>query len=144
MQQVRRTDGLSTSLISTNTMPRDFLAKYISYARKHAQPLLSDTASDMLIQEYTQMRNMGNAKKTITATPRQLESMIRIAEAIAKMRLATEVTGNDVREAVRLIKQAMQQSATDPKTGEIDMDMLTTGISASSVNRIKKLTEFVK
>lgn len=38
----------------------------------------------------------------------------------------------------------MQQSATDPKTGEIDMDMLTTGISASSANRIKKLTEFVK
>lgn len=96
MAGARRTDGLSTSLISTNTLPRDFLAKYISYARKHAQPLLSDAASDMLIQEYTQMRNMGNAKKTITATPRQLESMIRISEAIAKMRLATEVTPNDV------------------------------------------------
>lgn len=50
------------------------------------------------------MRNMGNAKKTITATPRQLESMVRIAEAIAKMRLATEVEQKDVEEAVRLIK----------------------------------------
>lgn len=63
------------------------------------------------------MRNMGSAKKTITATPRQLESMIRISEAIAKMRLATEVKKNDVEEAVRLIKHAMQQSATDPTTG---------------------------
>lgn len=50
------------------------------------------------------MRNMGNAKKTITATPRQLESMVRIAEAIAKMRLAKEVNEKDVEEAVRLIK----------------------------------------
>lgn len=90
------------------------------------------------------MRNMGNAKKTITATPRQLESMVRIAEAIAKMRLATEVEQKDVEEAVRLIKQAMQQSATDPKTGEIDMDLLTTGVSASSKDRIKQLCEFVK
>ena len=60
------------------------------------------------------MRNMGDSSKTITATPRQLESMIRISEAIAKMRLATEVVKNDVEEAVRLIKHAMQQSATDP------------------------------
>ena len=51
---------------------------------------------------------MGNAKKTITATPRQLESMIRIAEAIAKMRLAAEVDTKDVSEAVNLIKQAMR------------------------------------
>jgi len=75
------------------------------------------------------MRNMGNASKTITATPRQLESMVRIAESIAKMRLATEVSTKDVEEAVRLIKTAMQQSATDPKTGAIDMDLLTTGVS---------------
>jgi DNA replicative helicase MCM subunit Mcm2 (Cdc46/Mcm family) len=33
--------------------------------------------------------------------------MIRISEAIAKMRLATEVLKNDVEEAVRLIKHAM-------------------------------------
>jgi len=51
---------------------------------------------------------MGNAKKTITATPRQLESMIRIAESLAKMRLSDTVEKRDVDEAVRLIKTAMQ------------------------------------
>jgi len=54
------------------------------------------------------MRNMGNSKKTITATPRQLESMIRIAESVAKMRLSDTVEKRDVEEAVRLIKTAMQ------------------------------------
>ena len=103
-----RADGLATNLIATNTVPRDFLAKYISYARKCCQPMLTETASNQLINEYLAMRNMGNAKKTITATPRQLESMIRIAEAIAKMRLAAEVDTKDVSEAVNLIKQAMR------------------------------------
>ena len=61
------------------------------------------------------MRCMGNNKKTITATPRQLDSMIRLAEALAKMSLCTEVTAENIEESVRLIKAAMQQSATDPK-----------------------------
>lgn len=90
------------------------------------------------------MRNMGNSKKTITATPRQLESMIRISEAIAKMRLATEVEKKDVEEAVRLIKHAMQQSATNPTTGEIDMGLLTTGFTASSSTKVTALYEFIK
>jgi DNA replication licensing factor MCM4 len=96
------------------------------------------------VEEYKIMRNMGNSKKTITATPRQLESMIRISEAIAKMRLATEVERKDVEEAVRLIKHAMQQSATDPTTGEIDMGLLTTGFTASSQVRVSALCEYIK
>ena len=78
------------------------------------------------------MRAIGNSKKTITATPRQLESMIRLSEALAKMRLSDIVEKRDVDESVRLIKTAMQQSATDPMTGEIDMDIITTGVSSTS------------
>ena len=84
------------------------------------------------VQEYIKMRSLGNFRRTITATPRQLESMIRIAEAVAKMRLSDTVEKRDVEEAVRLIKTAMQQSATDPTTGEIDMDIITTGMSTTS------------
>jgi len=53
------------------------------------------------------MRGMGNSKKTITATPRQLESMIRVAEALAKMRLCDKVSCEHVTEAVRLIRTAL-------------------------------------
>ena len=87
---------------------------------------------------------MGINKKTITATPRQLESLIRISEAIAKMRLSHVVEVKDVEEAVRLIRTAMQQSATDPKTGAIDMDIITTGISATSTERVKVICDYIK
>ena len=51
---------------------------------------------------------MRNSKKTITATPRQLESMIRLSEALARMRLGKTIEKKDIDEAVRLIKDAMQ------------------------------------
>lgn len=85
------------------------------------------------------MRKLGEdvraAERRITATTRQLESMIRLAEAHAKMRLAEEVTADDVREAVRLIKSAIKQAATDVRTGLIDMGLLTEGTSASDRRR---------
>jgi DNA replicative helicase MCM subunit Mcm2 (Cdc46/Mcm family) len=69
-EQPRRQENLASNLIATNLLPRDFLAKYISYARKYCQPRLSDEAEKALIAEYSAMRNMGDSKKTITATPR--------------------------------------------------------------------------
>lgn len=85
------------------------------------------------------MRSIGINKKVITATPRQLESLIRISEAFAKMRLSIEVTEKDVEEAVHLIKVATQQAATDPVTGLIDMDIITTGRTTSSKQKISKI-----
>lgn len=87
---------------------------------------------------------MGNSAKTITATPRQLESLIRISESLAKMRLCNRVEQRDIEEGVRLIRTAMQQSATDPKTGEIDLDIITTGVSFASNARVKVICDYIK
>ena len=85
------------------------------------------------------MRKLGEdvraAERRITATTRQLESMIRLSEAHAKMRLSDIVTRDDVVEAVRLIKSALKQAATDARTGLIDMSLLTEGTSASERRR---------
>jgi DNA replication licensing factor MCM4 len=61
--------------------------------------------------------------------------MIRLSEAHAKMRLSETVTRDDVIEAVRLIKSALKQAATDARTGLIDMSLLTEGTSASERRR---------
>jgi len=71
------------------------------------------------------MRKLGQGSKTITATPRQLESLIRLSESLAKMRLSNVVERRDVAEAVRLIKEAQQSAATDPITGLIDLDLIS-------------------
>ena len=119
--------------------PIEFLTSYISYARAKCQPRISEEASKELVTAYVEMRKLGEdvrtAERRITATTRQLESMIRLAEAHAKMRLSEIVTRDDVIEAVRLIKSALKQAATDARTGLIDMSLLTEGTSASERRR---------
>jgi DNA replication licensing factor MCM4 len=83
---------------------------------------------------YVKLRNVGAdpraAEKRITATTRQLESMIRLSEAHARMRFAAVVELGDVQEAYRLMRDAIRTSALDPTTGKIDMGMLNTGTGA--------------
>lgn len=69
--------------------------------------------------------------------------MIRLSEAHAKMRLSEEVTADDVHEAVRLIKSALKESATDRRTGLIDMGLLTEGVSAGERRRKEDLKNAV-
>lgn len=96
-------------------IPMQQLTKYISYARRCVHPRLSDEAVQALTEEYVTMRKSGSSRKVITATPRQLESLIRMSESLARMRLSESVETIDVEEAVRLMKVAMQQAATDPR-----------------------------
>lgn len=95
------------------------------------------------MRSYVEMRKLGDdvraSERRITATTRQLESTIRLAEAHAKMRLSDQVTTDDVAEAVRLIKSALKQAATDSRTGLIDMSLLTEGTSASERRRKQDL-----
>ncbi|OLL24127.1 DNA replication licensing factor mcm4 [Neolecta irregularis DAH-3] len=117
-------------------IPVETLATYISYARTHVHPQLTEEAGKELVKAYVDLRKLGEdvraAERRITATTRQLESMIRLSEAHAKMRLSEEVTADDVTEAVRLIRTAIKDYATDPVTGRIDMDLITTGQGAST------------
>ncbi|XP_025012061.2 DNA replication licensing factor MCM4 isoform X1 [Ricinus communis] len=119
------------------------LTAYLSYARKHIHPKLSDEAAEELTRGYVEMRRRGNfpgsSKKVITATPRQIESLIRLSEALARIRFSEWVEKHDVIEAFRLLEVAMQQSATDHSTGTIDMDLITTGVSASERMRRENL-----
>ena len=92
---------------------------------------------------YVEMRRLGGHKKVITATPRQLESMIRISEALARMRLSDTVEQHDVKEALRLMKAAMKQSMTDPNTGLIDMDNMFTGKTSRARSEMRMLKEAV-
>ncbi|PGH12546.1 hypothetical protein AJ80_06707 [Polytolypa hystricis UAMH7299] len=132
---------------SKEILPIEFLTSYITYAKTKVHPKLTPAAGTALTEAYVAMRKLGDdiraADRRITATTRQLESMIRLAEAHARMRLATEVTANDVEEAVRLIKSALKQAATDSRTGLIDMGLLTEGTSASERRRREDLKKAI-
>eukprot|EP00051_Salpingoeca_urceolata_P014549 m.185521 g.185521 ORF g.185521 m.185521 type:complete len:897 (+) comp18117_c0_seq5:150-2840(+) len=124
-------------------MNRETLAEFIWYAREFIHPELTEEATRDLVSEYVNMRKAGSSRNTITATPRQLESLIRLAEAHARMRFSQTVDRSDVAEAVRLMKVALQQAATDPRTGLVDMDLLTTGHSMAERSRLGDLARAI-
>ena len=124
------------------SVKKEVLTAYISEARK-INPKISDKVVNELINHYLEMRESGG-KNTISATPRQLESLIRLSEARARLRFSKYVEKEDVEEAVSLIKVATQQAATDPVTGVIDMDLLQTGITSSSRARMGQIVDIIK
>jgi DNA replication licensing factor MCM4 len=130
-------------VVPTDILTKSDLALYITYAKRHCNPKLSQEATQRLLEGYLDMRKLGSNRKVITATPRQLESLIRLSEALARMKLSNVVTRADVEEAIRLIRVATHQAATDPTTGQIDMDLLQTGVGASSRQKILKLRELL-
>lgn len=129
---------------SEEVLPVEVLSSYILYAKQNIKPRITPAAKEELVRAYVTMRRLGDdvrtSEKRITATTRQLESIIRLAEAHAKMRLSHHVEVSDVHEAVRLIRSAIKEYAMDPATGKIDMDLVQTGQSKAQRDQLELFT----
>jgi DNA replication licensing factor MCM3 len=96
--------GLSLHGKKLFTIP--FIKKYITRA-KAIQPTLAQDAVDKIAEEYKEIRLIGEAGRTLPVTVRTLETIIRLATAHAKCRMASSVVANDVDVAVSLMKFAL-------------------------------------
>lgn len=123
---------------SVDLIPQETMREYIAYARQRSTPKISAAASEELIENYKQLRRDGRDRKVVVATPRQLESLIRLSESLARMKLRDEVLVEDVREAVRLWYCAMQSSAAN-ESGDIEMDAIMTGMTSATREALRQL-----
>ena len=122
-------------------IPRLLLKKYISYVRQKVFPKLDKTAMDEIKDFYVSLRNIQTfgeeqAVRPIPINARQLEALVRLAEASARVRLSNLANRSDAKRAIRILKYCLQQVGIDPETGQIDIDRISTGISASQRNKI--------
>ncbi|TFY64490.1 hypothetical protein EVJ58_g2595 [Rhodofomes roseus] len=96
------------------------LQRYIRYARTF-NPKLTPEAADVLVDKYRILRQddaSGTGKNSYRITVRQLESMIRLSEAIARANCTAEITPAFVREAYSLLRQSIIHVDQD----DIDFD----------------------
>ncbi|MEM1804256.1 MAG: minichromosome maintenance protein MCM [Desulfurococcaceae archaeon] len=123
------------------------LKKYISYARRYIRPQLTPEAAKLVEEFYTSLRKASltaeGGVSAIAITPRQLEAIIRLAEAHAKMALKTRATIEDVEEAIRLVMVSLSRAGLDVESGRLDIDLLETGISSSTRLKKKKFREWL-
>ncbi|MGV8171279.1 MAG: minichromosome maintenance protein MCM [Candidatus Woesearchaeota archaeon] len=125
----------------------EFLKKYIAYAKQHHDPSLTDEALEEIKQYYVKMRGTGDeegAYKPIPITARQLEALIRLSEASARVRLSNKVLRTDARRAIELVHYCLIQIGVDPETGKIDIDRITTGVPASQRSNISIIKDIIK
>ncbi len=123
------------------------LRKYIAYARKKVKPKLTDEAAEEIREFYITIRNKtitsSSDVKPIPITARQLEAIVRLSEACAKVRLSNYVTVEDTRQAIKLLKYSMMQVGYDEETQSFDIDRVTTGIPTSKRNKIIVVREAI-
>ncbi|MDH5443237.1 MAG: hypothetical protein OEX16_02895, partial [Hadesarchaea archaeon] len=77
-------------------------------------------------------------------TVRQLEAIVRLAKANARMRLSDLVTIEDANRAIMLIKRSLQESGIDTETGKLDIDVLMTGKPKSQRDNIRRVLDIIK
>ncbi|CAK9824168.1 DNA replication licensing factor Mcm6 [Anthophora retusa] len=83
------------------------IIRYINFA-KHFKPILSQEASEFLVESYTTLRQRtGSGSGKWRVTVRQLESLIRLSEAMAKLECSDEVIVKHVKEAKRLLSKSI-------------------------------------
>jgi replicative DNA helicase Mcm len=108
-------------------IPRELLRKYIAYARQ-INPELTPEAAQLLNDFYTKVRARIEKYETLTEIgARQLEALVRIAEARARAALRDKVLPEDAAAAIKITAQSLKQIGVDVETGEIDAEMLLTG-----------------
>ena len=122
-------------------IPPDLLRKYISYARRYIVPRLSSEARKILEEFYVQLRRKGGPRSPIPITARQLEALVRLAEAHSRMALRNIVTIEDAEEAIRLMSVMLSTVGIDVETGAIDIDTLMLGRPRSQQEKLKVFME---
>ncbi len=126
----------------------NLLKKYISYARRYIQPKLTEEAKKLLEEFYVETRlaslsNDQSKPSPIAITPRQLEALIRLTEAYAKIALKQKATIEDAEEAIRLMYYTLRKIGYDIESKTLDIDMIEVGMSRSKQLRTRDFVKFV-
>ncbi|AES79322.2 tyrosine kinase domain protein [Medicago truncatula] len=94
-------------------LPGQLLRKYIAYARSYVFPRMSKPAADIIQKFYLKLRDHNVSADGTPITARQLESLVRLAEARARLDLRVEITAQDAMDVVEIMKESLYDKYID-------------------------------
>uniref|UniRef100_A0A669F3I2 DNA helicase MCM8 n=1 Tax=Oreochromis niloticus TaxID=8128 RepID=A0A669F3I2_ORENI len=119
-------------------IPTCLIRKYISYARQYVHPKLSPEAAQTLQEFYLSLRAQANPTDATPITTRQLESLIRLTEARAKLELRETATKSDAEDVVEIMKHSLANTYSDG-LGNLDFERSQLGSGMSQRSAAKRL-----
>jgi replicative DNA helicase Mcm len=123
---------------------QDLLRKYVSYSRSYIHPVLTKEAAEVLKDFYLKMRAKAGGEAPVSITLRQYESLIRLAEASAKIRFSNKVEVEDAERSIRLMKVSLRQFGFDPETGMIDIDRAEGAMTSAQRSKIRIVLDVIE
>ena len=119
----------------------DILTKYLAYA-KRGTPDLTKEAEEKILAFYLKMRNV-ESEEMITVTPRQLEGIIRLSTARARLLMKDKVEEEDAERAIFLTMSMLEDAGVDVNTGKVDLGVLQ-GKPRSEVSKMNLFMNILK
>lgn len=114
----------------------DLLRKYISYS-KSVKPELSEEALKRLSDFYLAMRSASETEGSpVAITARQLEALVRVAEARSRVALRDTVSAEDAEAAIAIMKRSLEEVGIDMSSYKVDIDLIMTGRPKSIRDRL--------
>lgn len=106
----------------------DFLRKYVAYAKRSIIPMLSEMADAKIKAKYQGQRRQRSLQvdAPVGASPRMVNTLIRLSEAAARMRLSATVEERDVDLAFKIYGAGWERLARNER-GQIDVDLFRGG-----------------
>jgi len=146
-------DAIATHVLDIHQMKgkkseieRDLFKKYVAFAKQKIEPKLTEEAVEEIKKFYVKMRKASSEgeSRSIPISARQLQGLVRLAEAHAKSRLSLTVDKEDSQIAIRLTNYYLMQVGYDPETKTFDIDRFSAGVSSSKRSKIILVKETIK
>jgi replicative DNA helicase Mcm len=118
--------------------------KYVAYAKRNCFPMVSPEAKDALVAYYMKLRGIAEPNKPVPVTARQLEALVRLAEASARIRLSSNIDVSDAERVIHIVDACLRQIAYDAKTGTFDIDKVVTGISKEKRDIVRVIKDAIR
>jgi len=117
-----------------------FLRKYLAYARR-LRPSMDDACREKIRSYYLSMRSSGSS--SIPILPRALQTLRRLAEGCAKLRLSRVAGAQDAELAIQVYESAFKPLLTSER-GEYDVDLIEIGISSADRDRTRAIMRIIQ
>jgi replicative DNA helicase Mcm len=128
----------------TPDIPPILMRKYVAFAKRTCYPILSDEAKDALESYYLKLRGLADANKPVPITARQIEALVRLGEASARIRLSNTIEAADAERVIHIVDACLRQVAYDAESGSFDIDKLVTGVPKSQRDIIRSIKEVIR
>ena len=124
-----------------NHIDPDILTKYFAYAKRF-RPEMTAEAEKVILKYYLDMRK-GETSEMINATPRQLEGIIRLSTARARLLMKDLVEAEDAERAIHLMNKSLEEAGYDQEAGRVDLLVLH-GKGSSQMNKLQLFMDILK